>query len=60
MVEDAEAARADGDDETADYLENLAPQVVPTEDQLANTFLDKEMTEDEEAQWNDLWLEVTS
>ena len=37
----------------------LAPTVVPTEDQLANTYTDKELTEDEEAEWNDLWLEVS-
>jgi hypothetical protein len=33
---------------------------VPTDDQLANTFTDKELTEEEEAEWNDLWLEVSS
>ncbi len=60
IIENADAARADGDDETGDYLEGIAPAVVPTEDQLANTYTDKVMTEDEEAQWNDLWLEVTS
>jgi spermidine/putrescine transport system substrate-binding protein len=60
IVADAEAYRADGDTENADYYDAVAPTVVPTEDQLANTFTDKELTEDEEAEWNDLWLEVSS
>ena len=60
IVADAEAYRADGDTENADYYDAVAPTVVPTEDQLANTYTDKELTEDEEAEWNDLWLEVSS
>jgi spermidine/putrescine transport system substrate-binding protein len=60
ILTDAQAARDEGDDETADYYELLAPTVVPTEDQLANTFTDKQLTEDEEAEWNNLWLEVSS
>jgi spermidine/putrescine transport system substrate-binding protein len=60
ILANAEAYREEGDDESAEYNEMLAPTVVPTEDQLANTFPDKQMTEEEEAQWNDLWLEVTS
>ena len=36
----------------------VAPTVVPTEDQSANTFTDKELTEDEEAEWNDLWRSI--
>ncbi len=58
IVEDAQAARDEGDTETADYYDALAPTVVPTEDQLANTYTDKELTEEEEAEWNDLFLEV--
>ena len=58
ILADAEAARADGDTETADYYDALAPTVVPTEDQLANTYTDKELTEEEEAQWNDLFEAV--
>ena len=38
--------------------EALAPTVVPTEDQTANTFTDKELTEEEEAEWNDLFEAV--
>ena len=60
ILADVESYRADGDTESADYYETVAPTVVPTEDQLANTFTDKELTEDEEAEWNDRWLEVSS
>ena len=58
MLQDADAARDAGDTEDADRLEALAPGVVPTEDQIANTYTDKQMDEEEEAQWNDLWLDV--
>ncbi|HEV2907441.1 MAG TPA: spermidine/putrescine ABC transporter substrate-binding protein, partial [Actinomycetota bacterium] len=60
ILADVEAYRAEGDTENADYYEAVAPTVVPTDDQLANTFSDKELTEEEEAEWNDLWLEVSS
>jgi spermidine/putrescine transport system substrate-binding protein len=60
ILADVEAYRAEGDTENADYYEAVAPTVVPTDDQLANTFSDKQLTEDEEAEWNDLWLEVSS
>jgi spermidine/putrescine transport system substrate-binding protein len=55
IAADAETARQDGDTETADYLEALAPTVIPTEDQLANTYTDKQLTEEEEAEWNNLF-----
>jgi len=58
IVADAQTARDEGDTETADLYETLAPTVVPTDDQLNNTFPDKQLTEDEEAEWNDLFLEV--
>jgi spermidine/putrescine transport system substrate-binding protein len=58
ILADAAAARDAGDDETADLYETLAPTVVPTEDQTANTYTDKQMTEDEEAEWNDLFEAV--
>ena len=48
ITADAEAARADGDTETADLYEALAPTVVPASDQTANTFIDKQLDEDEE------------
>lgn len=56
--QDAQAARDDGDAETADLYDALAPTVVPTSDQTANTFTDKQLTEEEEAQWNDLFEAV--
>lgn len=56
--DDAETARAEGDTETADYYDILAPTVVPTEDQLTNTYEDKQLTEEEETAWNDLFIEV--
>jgi spermidine/putrescine transport system substrate-binding protein len=55
ILADAAAAREAGDTETADLYEALAPTVVPTSDQTENTFFDKEMTEEEERQWNDLF-----
>jgi spermidine/putrescine transport system substrate-binding protein len=58
IAADAEAARADGDDETADLYETLAPTVVPTADQIGNTFTDKELEEEEEAEWNTLFEAV--
>jgi spermidine/putrescine transport system substrate-binding protein len=57
ILEDAEAARAD-DAEWADTLEAMAPTVVPAADQVANTYTDKQLTEEEETQWNDLFEAV--
>lgn len=58
ILEDAQAARDEGDTEWADTLEALAPTVVPSAEQTANTFTDKEMTEEEEQQWNELFEAV--
>jgi spermidine/putrescine transport system substrate-binding protein len=60
---DADAARAGGagaspDPATADTYLALAPTVVPSPDQLAGTYPDKQLSEEEEAAWNDLWLTV--
>ena len=60
---DAAAARAGGpgaspDPATGDTYDALAPTVVPTPDQLAGTYPDKQLTEAEETAWNDLWLTV--
>jgi spermidine/putrescine transport system substrate-binding protein len=57
-MEDAQAARDEGDAEWADTLEAMAPTLVPSSDQTANTFTDKQMTEEEEAEWNDLFERV--
>jgi spermidine/putrescine transport system substrate-binding protein len=58
IAADAETARAEDDAETADLYEALAPTVVPTDDQTANTYTDKQLTEDEEAEWNALFEPV--
>jgi spermidine/putrescine transport system substrate-binding protein len=58
IAADSETARQEGDTEWADTLEALAPTVVPTEDQIANTYTDKQFTEEEEQQWNDLFESV--
>jgi spermidine/putrescine transport system substrate-binding protein len=58
ILADAQAARDEGDAETADLYEALAPTVVPAEDQIANTYTDKQLTEEEEAEWNDLFEAV--
>jgi spermidine/putrescine transport system substrate-binding protein len=58
ITEDAEAARDAGDEETATQLEVTGASVVPTPDQIDNTYTDKQLSEEEEAQWNDLFLEV--
>lgn len=60
---DAAALRLPGpsaspDVATADLYDTLAPTVVPTADQLAGTYPDKQLDEAEEAQWNDLFLKV--
>jgi spermidine/putrescine transport system substrate-binding protein len=63
IAADAETARAGGPDaspdpETADYYDALAPTVVPSAEQIGNTFPDKQLTEDEEAEWNSLFEAV--
>jgi spermidine/putrescine transport system substrate-binding protein len=55
IAADAQAARDEGDTETADLYDALAPTVVPATDQIANTYTDKQLTEDEETQWNELF-----
>jgi spermidine/putrescine transport system substrate-binding protein len=53
---DADAAREEGDTETADLLDVVAATVAPTEEDLANSHAYKRLSEEEEAEWNDLWL----
>jgi spermidine/putrescine transport system substrate-binding protein len=55
IAADAQTARDEGDVDTADYYEALAPTVVPSAEQIANVYTDKQLTEEEEAQWNDLF-----
>ncbi|HEY7525859.1 MAG TPA: spermidine/putrescine ABC transporter substrate-binding protein [Candidatus Limnocylindria bacterium] len=58
IAKDADAAKADGDKETADLYTALAPTVVPDPSQISNTFTDKQLDENEERQWNDLFEAV--
>jgi spermidine/putrescine transport system substrate-binding protein len=58
IAADAEAAREAGDTETADLYDALAPTVVPAPEQIENTYTDKQLTEEEETQWNDLFEAV--
>lgn len=55
---DAEAARAEGDEEWAATLEILAEGAFPTEEQLENLYEYKILDEEEERIWNDLFNEV--
>jgi spermidine/putrescine-binding protein len=54
VLEDAEAIRPD-DPEWADTLVAIAPTLVPTPDQIEGTYADKQLTEEEETEWNDLF-----
>jgi spermidine/putrescine transport system substrate-binding protein len=56
--EDAETAREEGDDEWADALEVIAETAFPDNDTLQNVFTYKQLTEEEEREWNDLFNEV--
>ena len=59
IAADAETAREEGDAEWADTLEAMAPTVVPSPDQI-DTYVDKQLTEEEEAAWNDLFEVVSA
>jgi spermidine/putrescine transport system substrate-binding protein len=58
ILEDAEAARAEGDEEWAATLEILAAGAFPSEEQLADLYDYKILDEEEERIWNDLFNEV--
>jgi spermidine/putrescine transport system substrate-binding protein len=55
VLEDAQAARDEGDDEWADALEVIADTSYPSEDQLENVYRYKVLSEEEERTWNDLF-----
>lgn len=57
---DADAAAAEGDQETADQLNVVSETAFPTEAQLAKSYHYKILTEDEEAQWNAAFNEVVA
>ncbi|HEX2142329.1 MAG TPA: spermidine/putrescine ABC transporter substrate-binding protein [Candidatus Limnocylindria bacterium] len=58
VLEDAETARAEGDDEWADALEVIAATAVPSDDILDRVHTYKRLTEEEEREWNELFNEV--
>jgi spermidine/putrescine transport system substrate-binding protein len=60
--ENAEAAEAEGDTETAEYLRAVAesPLVFPTDDMLSRLHSYKVLDEDEERRWAELFQEVVS
>ncbi|MEO6350164.1 MAG: extracellular solute-binding protein [Candidatus Limnocylindrales bacterium] len=60
VLADADAARAEGDEEWADQLEQIARDSFPDQEQLNNVFNYKVLSEDEERQWNDLFNEVVN
>jgi spermidine/putrescine transport system substrate-binding protein len=60
ILADSDAARADGDTEWADQLLQIAHDSVPTPEQLQNIFPYKQLTEDEERAWNDLFNVVVN
>jgi spermidine/putrescine transport system substrate-binding protein len=59
VLADSEAARPD-DPEWADQLLQIAHDSFPDPEQLTNVFNYKQLTEDEERQWNDLFGEVVN
>ena len=60
ISENADAAEAEGDTETAEYLRTVAesPLVFPTQEMLDRLYSYKVLDEDEERQWNELFQEV--
>lgn len=58
VLADAQTARDEGDLEWAGQLEVIAQTAVPTEEELANVFEYKILTEDEEGTWNNLFNQV--
>lgn len=58
ILDDAKAARDEGDDETADLLEAIAPTTEPSPDQVENAHFYKRLDEEEEGIWTDLYLEL--
>jgi spermidine/putrescine transport system substrate-binding protein len=60
VLEDKEAAEAEGDTEWAAALEVIAATSTPSEEALANVHSYRRLTEEEEAQWNELFNEVVA
>ncbi|HEU5325244.1 MAG TPA: spermidine/putrescine ABC transporter substrate-binding protein [Candidatus Limnocylindria bacterium] len=60
VLEDADAAEAEGDTEWADALRVISATANPTDEVLSQVHNYKKLSEDEEAQWNDLFNEVVA
>jgi spermidine/putrescine transport system substrate-binding protein len=60
VLEDAQTARDEGDEEWASALEVIAETSTPSDEALANVFTYKQLDEDEERAWNDAFNEVVS
>jgi spermidine/putrescine transport system substrate-binding protein len=60
VIEDQAAAEAEGDTEWAAALEVIAATATPSEEALANVHNYRRLTEEEEAEWNDLFNAVVT
>jgi spermidine/putrescine transport system substrate-binding protein len=60
VLQDAETAEAEGDQEWADALRVISATANPTDEVLANVHHYRKLSEEEEAQWNDLFNEVVA
>ena len=60
VLEDADAAEAEGDTEWADALRVISATANPTDEVLSQVHNYKKLSEEEETQWNDLFNEVVA
>jgi spermidine/putrescine transport system substrate-binding protein len=60
ILADAQAATADGKPIKAAHLTQIANDSFPTQEELQNVYNYKQLTEDEERQWNDLFNQVVN
>jgi spermidine/putrescine transport system substrate-binding protein len=58
VAEDAEAAREEGDEEWAAALDVISETAFPGEDIIERSYTYKRLSEEEEAEWNELFNEV--
>jgi spermidine/putrescine transport system substrate-binding protein len=58
VLEDAETAREEGDEEWAGQLEVISETAFPTNEQLENVHVYPQLDEEEERAWNELFNEV--
>ena len=60
VLEDADAAEAEGDTEWAEALRVISETANPTDEVIAQVHNYRKLTEEEETQWNDLFNEVVA